>query len=69
MVMHAVADVDQDRHRIAAAGDGRAGGHVIGDPDAPGVAVAHVGNSSDPEDEAHRNQGEADQCQRQQYDK
>ncbi len=66
VVVHVVADVDQDRHGVAAAGDGRAGGHVVGDPDPPGIAVAHVGDRTDPLDEADRNQGEADQGQGQQ---
>ena len=64
-----VPDVDQDRHGIAAAGDGGAGGHVVGDPDPPGVAVAHVGNGTDPLDVPDADEEEADQDQGEEHEK
>ena len=66
VVMHVVADIDQDGHRVAAAGDGRAGGDVVGDPDAPGIAVAHVGDRPDAFHAADGDQDDADQGESQQ---
>jgi len=63
-----VANVDQNRHGVAAAGDGRAGGNVIGNPYSPGVAVTHVGNGADPLDIADADEEEADQGQGQEYE-
>src|SRR6185369_12154991 len=52
-----------DGDRIAAAGDGGAGGHVVGDPDPPGVAVGQVGDGADPLHIADADQEKADQHQ------
>ncbi len=66
VIMHVVADIDQDGDRVAAAGDGGAGGDVVGDPDAPGIAVAHVGDRADAFDGADDDQDDPDQGESQQ---
>ena len=54
-----VEHVDQDRHGIAAAGQRRAGDDVVGDPDAPGVAVAESGHGAETAHETPGEQGRA----------
>ena len=44
VVLPAVEDIDQDGHGIAAATQGGAHQDIVGDPEAPGVAVAQVGD-------------------------
>jgi len=52
VVLPLVEDVDQQRHGVAAAGEGRADHHVVGDPDAPGIAVVEVGHRAEAVEQA-----------------
>ena len=47
MVFALVDDIDHQRHDVATAGKGGADNNVVGDPDAPGVAIVHVGDGTD----------------------
>jgi hypothetical protein len=53
VVFALVEDVDQHRHREAAAGEGRADHHIDHHPDAPGIAVVETGHGAEAEQEAH----------------
>ncbi len=60
VVASLVEHVDDQRHRVAAAGDGRAGDDVVGDPQAPGIAVGEVGGGAEAGGEAPDDQGDAE---------
>ena len=54
MIAAVVQHIDGQGHDVAAAGERGAHHHVVGDPDAPGIAVVHVGDRADARDVAHR---------------
>ena len=60
VVLALVQDVDEQRHRVAAARQRRAGDDVEGDPQPPRVAVVHRGDLAEPDGEAVEDQDRAD---------
>jgi hypothetical protein len=54
VIFSIVEDIYQECHGIAAAGKSRADNNVVGDPDAPGKAIIHVGDSANAEDKSLR---------------
>ena len=64
VVLPAVEGIDQDGHGVAAATQGGAHQDIVGDPEAPGIAVAQVGDRAqaggiavDDEDDADQRPG------------
>jgi hypothetical protein len=54
VILALVEDVDQQRHGVPAAGEGRADHHVVDYPDSPGITVADVGDRPKTEQETNR---------------
>ncbi len=60
MVLTLVADVDEERHRVTAAGESGARHHVERDPQPPGVAVAQRAHGAEPCEETPENEDRAE---------